>query len=182
MADGSDRDRLAAFLDEGRAEEAARARGRERWARQVAAEAATFAATMLDLAEHGEHVTLTTIAGRSHQGFLRAVGADFLQLQTPAGLPLYVRTEAVLAVRPARGTRRDEATGERDTAAAPTLHEVLALAVGDRPRVHVRAGTAEPLAGELRAVGDDVLSLRLEETRATVYVRLAAVTEVAVVG
>lgn len=182
MADGSDRDRLAAFLDEERADEAVRARGRERWARQVATEAATFAATMVDLAEQHERVTLTTAAGRTHQGELRAVGADFLHLETAAGAQVYVRTDAVAAVRPAHGIRRGEAAGERDTTTAATLHEVLALAVGDRPRVHVHSGAAEPLGGELRAVGDDVLSLRLDEARATVYVRLAAVTAVALVG
>ena len=164
-----------------RAQEAAEARVRERWLRQSAEEEASFAGLLIDLAEDGRPVSVTTTAGRRHHGPIAAVGIDFVAVSGAEARLTLVCIAAVAEVRPASGSRRAAsaaATGER----APlevTLAEVLAQAVAGRPRVGIIAGTVT-VVGELRAVGTDVLSVRTDgEPRGLSYVTLASVSEVA---
>jgi hypothetical protein len=65
-----------------------------------------------------------------------------------------------------------------------TLADVLAGLAGERPRVRmVVAGGHEVVAGELRSVGADVATLRLDgEPGGAVYVRLDAVRAVTLLG
>ena len=60
------------------------------------------------------------------------------------------------------------------------LAEALAAIAGDRPRVLVvTSADGEGLAGELRAVGRDVVTLRLDGAdRSPVYVAIASIAEV----
>ena len=64
---------------------------------------------------------------------------------------------------------------------APLSVSLAALLVGlaaDRPRVQVSATGDEPVAGELRSVGLDVLTLRLDgDASLRAHVRIDAVTE-----
>src|SRR5205085_6644284 len=77
-----------------------------------------------------------------------------------------------------------EPTSDRHGPVMLTLAEALATLAGDRPHVQlVLAGAGETVTGELRAVGGDVLTVRQAgEPPASLYVRLASVTECSVFG
>ena len=167
------RDPLLELLDEARADEAGRRRGRERVLRSQAEEDASLAGTILDLAERGTPVTVRTSEGRSHTGWIPAVGADFLVLRTEAA-DVFVVLAAVASLRPAAGP---PATGDRPTPSDTLLLDVLATAAPSRPRVAlVVAG--DQISGELRAVGTDVVTIQLDgPERAPAYVSSAAVSE-----
>ncbi len=175
----ADSDRLVAdltrYLAEQRADAAAASRAREHWLRQAAAEEATIAGVLLDLAERAAVVVVQGGAGRSHRGRIRAVGDDFVALRTPTG-DLLLRDDAIVAVR-ADGPAP---TGDRAPALAIGFAEAVAATAGDRPRVLVVARDGTGLAGQLRHVGRDVMTLRLD-TAGTVYVPLASVAELTIV-
>ncbi len=166
-----------------RAQEAAEARVRERWLRQAAEEEASFAGLLVDLAEDGRPVSITTVTGRRHRGPIAAVGADFVAVAGPENRLVLVHLAAVAEVRPGTGTRRPQAAAGADrgrgaNAEGVTLAEVLAQAVATRPRVAVVLGTVT-VVGELRAVGTDVLTVRTDgEPPGLSYVTLASVSEV----
>src|SRR3954468_4899109 len=99
----SPNDPLLALLDEARADDAGRHRGRERSLRRQAEEDATFAGTLLDLAERRAAVTIRTTAGRAHAGLVLAVGEDFCVVRSAGGDDTFVVLTAVSAVRPLPG-------------------------------------------------------------------------------
>jgi hypothetical protein len=173
-----------------RAQEAAEARVRERWLRQAAEEDASFAGLLVDLAEDGRPVSLTTTSGQRHLGPVIAVGHDFVAVSVGGGdgRLVLLRLAAVAEVRPVAGRRRsapsgrahpgDRGDGSGGNGLGVTLGEVLAQAVAGRPRVTVVLG-AVTVVGELRAVGADVLTIRNDgEPGGLSYVTLASVSEV----
>lgn len=173
-------DDIERWVADARAEEAAGERVRERWLRQQAEEEASFAGVLVDLAERGMTVTVTGASGRRHQGRVAAVGADFVALRGPSGRLTLLALGSVARVRLAppdrrvSGSPRDRVEGSSEV----TLAEVLAQAVGHRPRLSVHSG-ADHLLGELRAVGADVLSISVDEqTSGLTYARLASVSEI----
>jgi hypothetical protein len=200
---------LERWAAEARAGEAADARVRGRWLRQQAEEGAPFGALLLDLAEHGTPLVVTTVAGRRHLGRLSAVGADFVRIDGSGGRTTVVVTAALAAVaaagdRPAPGDRvtgdrvtgdrvtGDRVTGDRVAASADraeepdlvaaSLADVLAHIGAERPTVRVWAGGMD-VTGELRAVGADVLSIEPEGgAPGPVYVRLLSVSEISFLG
>lgn len=182
FADGSGLlGRLAAWAAAARVDEAAGARAREAFLRRAASEGATLAGVLLDLAEQGAPVLLTLAGGRRHRGRLRAVGADFVVLVNDQGGQVLVATRGVAVVRPEAGA--EALAGDRPLTVAAGLAEALAVVAEDRPRVLVVAGDADGVAGELRAVGQDVLVLRLDGGgRPTAYVPVASLVEVTVAG
>ena len=148
-------DELLRLLDDARADERAASRGRERQLRQAAEEAATFAGSLLDLAERGTPVSVRLTTGRSHHGPVQLVATDFAVIGAA-----WIRFEAISSIRPHAGERHGAATGHR-RAVDLYLIEALARVQSERPRVLlVTAG--ESVAGELRAVGTDVVTLRLD--------------------
>lgn len=173
-------DPLVELLDEVRAGDASAARVRERWLRSRAEDGATLAGTLLDLAERAAPVSVRTTTGRTSHGSVVAVGTDFAALKGEEGRYTCLRLQAVAAVRPAVGERAAVATGDRLAPLDLLLVEVLAGLVPDRPRLVVLAG-GDLVAGELRAVGIDVVTLRLDADRTSLcYVASAAVDEVVV--
>ncbi len=166
-----------------RAQEAADARVRERWLRQAAEEDASFAGLLVDMAEDGRPVSVTTTSGRRHHGPVVAVGADFLAVGGPGTRLTLVRVSAVAEVRPAAGSRGSAAASGRGDpdggdGLGVTLAEVLSQAVANRPRVAVVVGGVT-VVGELRAVGIDVVTVRTDgESGGPSYVTLASVSEV----
>ncbi len=174
--------RLQDLLDGARAEQAVSAKARERWLRQQASEEATLAGTLVDLAEGSMTVSLTVAAGRAYHGVVGAVGRDFVALVLPSGPVVYVRLAAVAVVRPAPGTREGEASGDRAAPHDLMLAEALSRVGWLRPRVALYAGSdVDPVTGELRAVGRDVVTVRHDgPEHATVYVNLATLSEAAV--
>jgi hypothetical protein len=179
---------LARWMGEERTTEAVRSRSRERWLRQQAIEEATFAGIVLDLAERGQPVIVRTTAGRTHHGHVVAVATDFVVIAGPGHRVTLLALDAVALVRPAGAhdpaRQRPEPMGDRAAAVPVTFTAALAGLAGDRPHIQLAvAGATEPLVGELRAVGDDVLTLRqATNPPQDAYVRLASVTECSLLG
>jgi len=174
---------LARWTGESAMATAARSRSRERWLRQQAAEDARFLSVLVDLVEHGETVVVTTTVGTVARGRVVAVAADFAVVAPGApgqvGHATLVRLDAIASARPEPGRRTGEAVGDRSPATTATLADVLGGVAAERPRVTLVVGGAGAVTGELRAVGADVITLRLEGSPPpTLYVRLATVVQV----
>lgn len=177
---------LERWVSDARARLAADSRVRERWLRAQADDEASLTGALLALAEWGDAVVVTTVAGRRHRGVLTGVGIDFVALAAGGQTLTLVALHALGQVRagaPGRGARSN-AGPARSIAATPEgtdlgarMLDVLAQAAGQRPRLAVSAG-AEPVVGELRAVGADVLVMQPDGAAGLAYVRVASVSEV----
>ena len=173
-------DPLTLLLDEVRAGDAGAARSRERWLRRQAEEGATFRGTLLDLAEREAQVTVRTTTGRVGHGALVALGTDFVALRAEDRGAVCLRLGALASVRAHAGFREGGAAGDRPSPLDLSLLELLARLVPDRPRLTLAAG-ADVVAGELRAVGTDVVTLRLDgEPPGTCYLAAATIDEVVI--
>lgn len=173
--------RLASWAASLRADEAATARARERFLVRTAEEDATFAGVLLDLAERGGPVVLSLSGGRRHRGVVGAVGRDFCLLLTDQGGQVVVAHRGIASVRPEG--RSAGAPGGRPVAVSAGLAEALAIVAEDRPRALVVTAGDDGLAGELRGVGRDVLTLLLDgPDRPRAHVPIDNVVEVVVAG
>jgi hypothetical protein len=170
-------DEVVELLDRARADDAARARARRRWLQRQAAEGATLLGTLVDLAEAAATVVVATTAGRRWTGRVLAVVDDAVVLATP-GARLVIATSAVSWVRVPDGAPAD---GCRRPVAGTTMIDLLAGAADERADVVLHAAGAEAVRGRLVAVGDDVLTVRVEGGGA-VYVAAASVSEAAVLA
>lgn len=173
---------LARWAGERRADEAAASRRDEASLRRQAEEEARFTGIALDLAELGEAVMVRTSTGRQHRGRIVAVAEDFLVVQAQGAAPVFVPFVAVSMVRPAPGIDAPEAGSARTAPLGTRLVHALAGLAAERPRVTLVVHGHEAFSGELRTVGHDVLTLRLEGGGSSVYVPLTALTEVTVFG
>ncbi|MEO6121493.1 MAG: hypothetical protein ABIW46_02025 [Acidimicrobiales bacterium] len=172
---------LARWSGESRTATAAQARTRERWLRQQAAEDARFTGLLVDLAERELPLSLVTTSGQVSRGRVRAVAADFVVVASASdgGTTSLVRLDAIATLRLEPGFRQSAVAADRPAPLATTFAEVLAGLAEERPRVRAVADGAGTLTGELRAVGTDVVTIRLDgEPPSSVYVRLAAVSQV----
>lgn len=166
----ADVDPFLRLLDDARADERSAARIRERLLRQAAEEGASLGGTLLDLAESGAPVTIRTTVGRTFTGVLELVADDFVVV----GSDCWLATVAVATVRPGPGA--GAAAGDR-AAADLTLLDALALVAADRPRAAFVVEGGDTVAGELLAVGSDVVTVRLDGAGVT-YVSSAAIRAV----
>ncbi len=158
---------------------------RAHWLRARADEQATFAGLLVDMVERSSGASLTTSSGRTYRGRLVALGRDFVALGVgPSGGLTFVRTDSVTCVRPGPGEPDPEPTGHRSIDASTTFADVLVAVAADRRRVLVcMSNGQEPLRGELRAAGVDVLTLTSEAAPpVTTYVQLRSVSELSVLG
>ena len=172
LAELADVERWAAAA---RARDAADARVRERWLRQSAEEESELAGVLLDLAERGVAAVVTTASGRRHPGRVAGVGADFVAVRTDGERTILVALTALASVR-VRGPGAARRGEERSFAVS--VADVLAHAVGHRPRVQVHCDAAT-VTGELRSVGIDVVTLRTDgDPSGLAYVSLASVSEI----
>lgn len=176
------RDPYVDLADEAAHEAAVRARAEERDLRARAAELATWAGTLRDLAERQVGVVLSGRSGRTHRGAMIAVAEDHVAMRLPGGQIVALRSDAVTGVRPEAGLAAVAAMGDREPAQDRTLLELLDRAAEERRRVTVAVeGAQDVLQGTLVGVGEDILSLRLEShDRGMVYLRASAVLEVVV--
>jgi hypothetical protein len=174
---------LAELVDEARADDAARGRERGRWLRQSAEADAQLAGTLVDLCERGVAVAVRTRSGRTLHGALVAVGSDFATVRVTTGFDAHVRHRGIAVVRPRPDIRVDTATGDRRPGGRTGFAELVAGLAPHRPRVSLGLeGGGEPVTGELRAAGADVLTLRLDGGEAGLcYVALDAVVDLTVV-
>jgi hypothetical protein len=173
--------RLERWVADARSADAAAARGRERWLRLQADESATFAGVLVDLAERGTPVVIHGRAGRRHRGSIAAVAADFCALRTSAGRDVLLAFAGIGSVRP--DSRHPGPIGDRVVHAEIGMAEMLSVLAAERPRVLiVTTADTEGVAGELRSVGRDVVTVRLDgEPRAAAYVAITAIAEVSLV-
>jgi hypothetical protein len=170
--------RLAAWLADAHVDGSADARARERWLHAAAAADATFAGVLLDLAERRVAVAVTTTSARRHHGCIEVLGADFAALRTAAGGEVLLSLRAVSSVRTAPLVA--PAVGERPATTELRLADVLAELAAERARVLlVTVGGGDVVSGELRAVGDDVVTVRTAaDPPTTAYVPTPTVAEV----
>lgn len=175
---------LARWTSDSRVDDAARSRIRERWLRQQAEEDARFAGVALDLSETRAVVALRLTSGRTLHGRIAAVARDFCVLRHDGGTATLLAFNAIATVRPEPGYRAGQAASERVAPVDAGLADVLVGLAGERPRVRMMVdGAGDALVGELRSVGADVATLRLDGERGgTVYVRLGSVREVTLLG
>ncbi|MCB1003576.1 MAG: hypothetical protein KDB35_05260 [Acidimicrobiales bacterium] len=159
------------------ADAAADQRRRQHWLERQDGADATFAGVLVELAERGRRVSLTTVSGQRLTGWLLAVGTDVVVLEDPTGTRSLVALRAVSAA----GEVDPHGAGERltGTAAATadtTLSEVLAELATERPEVSMSFGAqGAHLRGRLVSVGRDTAALRLDGAGGTAFVALANV-------
>lgn len=174
-------DPLVDLADDARVADAIAARAEQRDLTARAAELATLAGTLHDLAERGAGVGVTTTGGRTVQGTALGLAADHLAVATGAGQLVFVRLDRVAVVRPDPALRAPTAQGERDAAHDLLLLERLAHWVDERPEVAVGlAGVADLVRGRLVAVAEDVLTLVAGPDHAPTYLAADAIEVVAV--
>jgi hypothetical protein len=173
--------RLERWVADARSADAAAARARERWLRLQADESATFAGVLVDLAEGATPVVIQGRAGRRHRGSISAVAIDFCAVRTRGQRDVLLPFTGIGSVRP--DSRTPSPVGDRVVRAEIGMAEMLSVLAADRPRVLiVTAADANGIAGELRSVGRDVVTIRLDgEPRATAYVAISAIAELSLV-
>jgi hypothetical protein len=166
-------DALGRWAADQRAAAAAGARRRARWLGHQAAESATVAGVLLDLAERWAVVRIET-AGGSHEGRVEAVTSGLCALRrADRGITL-IALPAVTAVHTGART----ATGDR----SPELHldmaGALAALSAERTEVSVELLGGTRVRGGVQAVGLELVSLRvgLEPAAEIVVVVVDAVT------
>ena len=170
---------LERWAAEALVDDAARRRTRERWLRIQAEEDASFAGTLVDLAEHGRPAVLD-VAGEKLRGRLVGVGADFVAVRTDRRQDALIPFDAIEAVRPEPGAA--DVRGDRSATVDVALHSVLGPVAADRPDVLVRTRHGVALRGQLRTVGTDVLRLRLDlEPPTPTWIPLTAVAVIVLV-
>lgn len=150
---------------------AVEARGDQRLLTRVASESATFAGTLLDLAERRVGATLLLQDDHAVQGLVVSVAPDHVVLATDADQHTHVRTEAIVAARVDHDVHVPVAQGHRDVRDGLRLMERLTRWEEERPVLAVVVqGRTEPLRGRLVAVGEDVISLDLTDDRHPSYI------------
>jgi hypothetical protein len=161
---------------------ATRAERRSRAAR--AADLATWAGTLHDLAEREVAAVVRIDGGRSYRGTIEAIGVDHVAIRTSGGTLALLLREAIRAVRPQPGLRAPVATGDRQRSVGRTLLEILFRLAEDGTRVALGLqGLEEPLAGHVVGLGEDVITLRIEAgDQGIVYLPTAALREVILEG
>lgn len=153
---------LSRWVAEGSVDEAVRSRARQRWLERQANEEATLIGSIIDLAERGRAITLTTAAGARHRGVVVAVGSDFVILRDSRLGDVVIRQDAISLLRPAPGD--DTPTGDRPLDINLALADALVELSADRPRVLLATG-GEELTGELRSAGYNVMTIQLDGSR-----------------
>lgn len=138
-------------------DEAAQARIRARWLRVAADGDATFAGTLLDLAERARPVVLD-VGEHRLRGVIAGVGGDFVAVRSDQAQQVLVRTDDITAVRAEPGGA--DVAGDRSCHYALTLDAVVGPIAAERPDVLVRSRDGVVTRGELRSAGLDVLRLR----------------------
>ena len=177
-----DADPFVALTDEAAQQRAVRARAEQRSRREVAAAVATWVGTLRDLAEAGRVVTVLTGSGRAHRGTLVAVGVDHVAVGVEPDGTALLRLDTLRAVRPEPVADLPLAMGDRSWSQDRGLPVWLERLLELEMRVGlVLDGVPEAMHGQVVALGEDVVSLRLDgRDRGLVYVDVAAVTEVLV--
>ncbi len=173
--------RLERWAADGRVDEAARVRSRERWLQRQAEEESTLAGVLADLLEAGTPVLVHTRSGGRYLGAVRAVGLDFVALGPDAsdGSEVVVALGAVASVRTRPGA--PGVTGDRRVAGTMRLADVVSGLADERASVRLVTVDGEPVTGTVRSVGQDLAVVRGGgDPPRTAYVPLDAICEIVV--
>lgn len=178
--DGSKESDFDAWLGTLRTERDIDDRRRTRWLANQALEEATVTGVVADLVQQGQSVVVRLLDGRHHRGLIRVVGEDFCAMRTSTGIDSLITYRAIRSVHSQPGA--EIVSGDRRVHPATALRHALAELAADGVRVHLSFGeTHEIITGELRSVGIDLVTLRLDGNGGWAYVPLAAVSEVSLV-
>jgi hypothetical protein len=164
---------LHAWIAEGQVDEAARARARQRWLERQAAEEATLAGVLVDLAERGRPVLVTTRGGHRLSGPVRAVGADFGVVRETRLGDVVFPIDRIGSIRAAPGDGLP--AGTTPVTFGLTFGAGVTELAADRPHVVVSAA-GETHRGTLASAGADVITVLLDAARReTVHVATSAI-------
>jgi hypothetical protein len=169
---------LTRWAAEAQVDEAARARSRERWLQKQAEEETTFVSVVADLAERDRAVLIQMANGRRHRGIIAVLGVDFVGVRTDTGIDVFVALDAIASVR--SGPNDPAALSGRTVALQLLLSDAIIAMAEDRPRVTVATAADGVINSDLRSVGQDVITIRVDgDTRANIYVPIHAISEIA---
>lgn len=180
---GDDLDReLRRWLADAAAGEAASKRSRQHWLGRQAEEQAELVGVVLDLVERQATVSVRTTAGHTLRGHFVVAGRDFCVLTADRGSTTFLPYAGLAAIR-ARDARPRAAARGGDGHVTASLAAVLLGVGGDRRRVRW-AVTGDPHAanGELLGVGVDVVTFLPDGEPSTVYVPMATLAELTLLG
>ena len=157
-----------------RSSAAARSRSLERSMRDQAVASATWAGSLVDLAERRSPVAVCVGAGRL-SGTLEAVAPDFCVLVRSGRRPVLVRLDRITSVRLDPTGGHGLPGGSRFPALELSLAAALSLLAEERWPVNLTLAAGDQVAGDLVAVGHDVLTVREQDgPRRSVLVPMAA--------
>jgi hypothetical protein len=166
------------LLDSGREHEAGAARAQRRWLEAAAAEGATLAGVLLDLAERGGPVSVGIAGGGLVRAEVAGVGADVVVLDRGSGALVLVPLRAVASVRTFEGSLP---AGARPAPDGPHLVDLLARSGERQERVVLRLVDGTAVAGVVEAAGEDVVRIGAEDpSLGSTYVSVASIGEAAV--
>ena len=177
---------VEALRDLADGDDAAQARAARAWQRQVDQASATWLGTLLELAEAGDQVLVTSDRGTTFAGVVEAVGRDVVVLRTSAQEQTICVSDTLTSIRALH--RDTPASGDRESADI-NLQGLLSAHAEDRCEVvvHLRGSTSEPISGVLSSCGEDVCSIRTREPNGVdrgrvpmVHVRLGAIASVTI--
>jgi len=172
------------LTDDARLAEEIATRTERRSRTERAAELATWAGTLHDLAEREVAAVIRLDGGRSYRGTIAAVGVDHVAIRTVGGTLALLLRAAIRAVRPEPGLRAPVATGDRERSVGRALEEILLRLSEDGTRVALGLqGLDEPLSGHVLGLGEDVITLGVDAgEQGIVYLPAAALRAVIVEG
>lgn len=177
-------DSLDEWVRESKVREAAGARSRERWLLQQGQEAAELLGVLADLVERAASVVVRVAGGREHRGRLGTVAHDFVAVHGASTHTTLVALDAISVVVPLHDpVGRERVAGEPRQTSSQSMAGVLSIMAGDRAHLRIGLRDGQTMAGELRAVGVDVLTLRVDaEPAGLAYVPLASIGDVSFLG
>lgn len=177
-----DPDRYLELGDHARLAEEITARSERRSRLLRASEVATWTGTLEDLAERRSPVVVRLAGGRTYRGTLVALGRDHVALRTPGGQVALVSTSVIRSVRPEPDAAAAPATGDRERSEGRTLGEVLERCTEESTRIALGLdGLDDLLAGEVIALGEDVVTFRVDaRDHGVLYLPLHGVREIVV--
>jgi len=158
---------LTRLISSVRADDARGSRLRERTLRAAASADATMVGVLVDLAEGRGQLAIRMTSGRLLRGTVELVGLDAVALRTSAGSLSLLRLDAIVWIRRVPGSPAGEAVtepaGARPAARQATFVALAAGLAAERPQVALAVpGEEGLLTGELRSVGVDVVTVRLD--------------------
>jgi hypothetical protein len=160
-----------------RTDAASERRRRESWLRRQAADDASLVGVLVDLAENGHVVRVTTDGGGRHQGRLRGAGRGVVVLDC-GRTRVFVAADAVTTVQAVPGERRVVSpVGHRVSDDLATIADLLSHEVDGEVEVTLVTRSGQVVSGELVSVGRDVVMVRPDRRTPMVYARLDSLSE-----